>query len=775
MNTPTDDVQAKNLAVIQETYDQLITKIEKNPRVKKDLPAIKEAYQLAHDAHEGQVRKSGEPYIIHPLLVSTILLDLGMDGESVIAGLLHDTIEDTVFTYEDIEARFGETVAKLVNGVTKLLKIEYNKEGSRNQNMQAENYRKMFLAMADDVRVIMIKIADRLHNMRTLNYMTPEKQKKKAQETMDIYAPLALRLGISVVRNELEDLAFKYLEPEAYQDLAKKIQRKQTERKQTIKDMVDELSQKIKKSSFGETYGCEFDIKGRPKHFFSIYKKMKTKNMSLEQIYDLFAVRILVETDTQCYAMLGSIHEHYHPIQDRFKDYISVPKSNGYKSLHTTVIGRNGEPFEIQIRTREMHRIAEYGIAAHWKYKDKPGAQVNMQSDEAKLGVISSSIQRLLDIQEELAGSENDEEYLNELKTELDIYQGSIYCYTPNGDVIEMKVGSTPVDFAYAIHSAVGNTMVGAKVNGLMVTIDHTLATGDRIEILTSRNTGGPKPEWLNFVQTTQARNRIKSALNTQNQEASLESGRQLLDQEAIRRRFTTDELMTEKGKQFLLKRYNYTEWDLFVAAVGRRNVSEESVIKHLIELRKREQERLRTLELKNLHMDDEQINLAELINVSQNKHRKKKKAKNTSGVVIDGVGDLDVRFSKCCTPVPGDEIVGFITRGRGVSVHRTDCINVISMPQDEKKRLLDTYWDVNDATASYQGEISLECEDSAGLLINIGTIMNDQRINITSINSRKENDIVVLSLNLDIGSRDQMDRLCERMLKLEQVHAIRR
>ena len=771
--TPTEPIKSTVSEIVEEVYNQFIEKIQNNPRVKKDLNDIKRAYKMSYDAHADQLRKSGEPYIIHPVHVSMILLDLGMDSESIIAGLLHDTIEDTVYTYEDIEEAFGTTVAKLVNGVTKLLQIEYKKDGIRNQNLQAENYRKMFLAMADDVRIIVIKMADRLHNMRTLNYMTAEKQKRKAQETMDIYAPLALRLGISRVRNELEDLSFKYLEPEAYNDLAEKIKRKQIQRQNMIDDMVIELEEKIKKSSFMEVYDCEFDIKGRPKHFFSIYKKMKTKKMSLDQIYDLFAVRIIIDTEMQCYGILGVIHEKYRPLPDRFKDYIAVPKSNGYKSLHTTIIGKKGEPFEIQIRTKDMHLVAEYGIAAHWKYKDKPNTQVDMASDEAKLGVISSGMKRILDLQEELSKNThtNDEEYLEELKTELDIYKGSIYCYTPNGDVIEIKAGSTPVDFAYAIHSAIGNTMVGAKVNGAIVTIDHKLSTGDRVEILTSRNSVGPKAEWLTFVQTTQARNRIKSALKSQNQDENHDIGKELLEKESEKRKYDINDLLTQKSKLYILSRYNYTEWDLFLAAVGRRAISEEQVIKHLISAKEREDERIRKIELKNIDISSSGIDLSTLI--TQPKQRNKSK----SGVVIQGLGDVGVRFSKCCSPLPGDEIVGYITRGRGVSVHRTDCINVITMPDDEKNRMIDTYWELKNETNrnKYSVELSIEGDDSAGLLVNISTIINDHRINITNMNVRADGTQAIIIVTLDVESKDQVDKLCERILGLKEVHSIKR
>ena len=750
----------------EELYKNFLDKVRKN-HMENDIPLIKKAIEMAYDAHKDQRRKSGEPYIIHPICVSVILCDLGMDTESLIAGLLHDTIEDTSYTYNDIKENFGEVVAKLVLGVTKLLKIEYKKEGTKNQSLQAENYRKMFLATAGDIRIIFIKMADRLHNMRTLNYMTPEKQRQKAQETMDIYAPLALRLGVSKIRNELEDLSFRYLEPNEYYDLADKIKKKQTLRQTLVDEMVLDLEQKIKKSTFMETHDCNFEIDGRPKHFFSIYKKMKVKNLQFEQIYDLFALRIMVDTVMQCYGILGVIHENYNPIPDRFKDYISVAKSNGYQSIHTTIIGITGEPFEIQIRTKEMHQVAEYGIAAHWKYKEKPDTKVDVTNDEVK---IINNVRKILNLQNELAES-NDEDYLEELKTELDIYIGSIYCYTPRGEVIELKEGSTPVDFAYAIHSAVGNTMVGAKVNSLIVPFDYKLATGDRIEIITSRNSSGPKSEWLNYAKTSQARNRIKACLKQLSKAEHMARGKELLETEAQRHKQNFLQLLEGSKKEFILNKYNYIEWDLFLAAVGRRSIKEEQVIKRLILEKEREEERQKKLSLLNTNITDANLDLDSIIKVTKSKRKSK------SGVIVQGLGDIGVRFSKCCTPLPGDEIIGFITRGRGVSVHRTDCQNIINLPTDEKNRLIETQWDISQVNKDtrYSVELNIVAEDKAGILVDITKAISEFKINIKSFSVRTDGQNAVITCILYVESKDHVDKLCNKLLTLREVNSIKR
>ncbi|MCL1936573.1 MAG: bifunctional (p)ppGpp synthetase/guanosine-3',5'-bis(diphosphate) 3'-pyrophosphohydrolase [Defluviitaleaceae bacterium] len=762
---------------VSDVYKIFIQKIQ-NSRLSSDTDLIKKALDMAHNAHKEQFRKSGENYIIHPIHVAIILLELGMDTESIVAGLLHDTIEDTTFTYEYIENHFGKSVANLVNGVTKLLQIEYKKDGTKNPNLQAENYRKMFLAMTEDVRVIVIKMADRLHNMRTLNYMTEKKQRQKAQETLDIYAPLARRLGISKIRNELEDLSLRYLEPESYYNLASKIKTKQTERQNLINDMIEELKLKISNSSFMQVYNCNFDIQGRPKHFFSIYKKMKTKNMSLEQIYDLFALRIIVDTDMQCYGILGVIHENYHPLPDRFKDYISVPKSNGYKSLHTTIIGKNGEPFEIQIRTSDMHEIAEYGIAAHWKYKEKPNSIVDRNSDDAKISIIGNSLKQILELQAELSKSNqyNDEEYLEELKTELDVYKSNIYCYTPTGDVIELKADSTPIDFAYAIHSVVGNTLVGAKVNSVIVPIDYKLSIGDRVEILTSRNSTGPKEEWLNFVKTSQARSRIRAALKINTKEEYEAVGREMLEIEAKRLKQDLSELLNETTKEMILSRYNYTAWDLFLAAIGRKVISEVQVIKRLLAEKERREDKERKQKLDNLNISDANLDISSIINTT-NVQKSKTKKTNDTGVIVEGLGDIDVRFSKCCSPLPGDDIVGFITRGRGVSVHRTDCKNIISMPDNEKPRLIKSvFWNTSKNNhAKYSAELSIEAEDRAGVLVTISSIISENRINIKNLNIKADGQTAYIICILDVESKEQLDKLCDRILNVKEVQNIKR
>ena len=751
---------------VQHLYDKLINKV-KDHHKKIDIDAIKKAFFMSYDAHKHQKRKSGEPYIIHPLFVAIILCDLGMDTETLVAGLLHDIIEDTTYTYADIKSDFNEEIANLVMGVTKLLKIEYKKDGSKKQNTLAENYRRMFLATASDIRIIIIKMADRLHNMRTLEYMTEEKQRQKAQETLDIYAPLALRLGISTLRNELEDLSFRYLEPEAYRNLADKIRKKQTQRQKLIDEMIIELDEKIRNSSFIKTFPCEFKIEGRPKHFFSIHKKMKDKQLQLEQIYDLFAVRIMVTTDMECYGIFGVIHEHYKPMPGRIKDYIAHSKSNGYQSLHTTIIGLNGEPFEIQIRTKEMHEYAEYGIAAHWKYKERPNTKLDPNSEDAKfLGIRS-----ILDLQREMP-EDDDEEYLEALKTDLDIYTNSVYVYTPRGDVVELRDGATPVDFAYAIHSAVGNTMVGAKVNNIIVPFEHKLRTGDRVEVLTSRNSKGPKPEWLNFVKTSQAKNRIRASLKELSKTEHHAIGKELLEAEANKNKTTLVTLLTEARKQYILNKYNYIEWDSFLSAVGRRSIKEEQVIKRLILEKQREEDKLKKYEIKDISVNDSNINLSHIITPLQPRQKSK------SGIVIQGLGDVDVRFSKCCTPIPGDDIIGFITRGRGVSVHRTDCKNIIYLPNDEKNRLLETMWDIEKTTnksTKYTVEIRIIAEDKIGVVLDISNILNDFRINIKNLNVSGNGSIANILCGIAVDSKEQLDKLCNRILKIKEVIEVNR
>ena len=619
----------------KQLYKELIELLD-GYHPSNDYSMVEKAYNLAREAHGDQLRKSGEPYIIHPLCVAKILA----------------------------EKEFGSEVAYLVDGVTKLEKIEY----SSKEEMQAENYRKMFLSMAKDIRVILIKVADRLHNMRTLKFMTPEKQKEKAQETLDIYAPLANRLGISKIKVELEDLCLRYLDPDAYYDLADKIQRKQSEREDFVNNIVNEIKTKC------EETGIECEVYGRPKHFFSIYKKMHNKNKTIDQIFDLFAVRVLVDTVKDCYGVLGVVHEMYKPIPSRFKDYISMPKANMYQSLHNTLIGPEGVPFEVQIRTWDMHKTAEFGIAAHWKYKEgKNGSETN--SEEAKL----SWLRQILEWQKDMS---DNREFMDTIKTDLDAFSDNVYCFSPTGDVISLLEGSTPVDFAYSIHSAVGNTMVGARVNGRIVNFDYQIQNGDRVEIVTSQNSRGPSMDWLKFVRTSQAKTKINQWYKKINKEENISRGKELLEKEAKKKGLVLSELLNNERMRAVLDRYSFRDWESICAAVGHGGLKEGQVINRLNEDYQKAIKKTKTAD--------------ELLKESQEALQAQMEAnaavprKSRSGIYVKGVGDIEVRFSKCCSPVPGDEIVGFVTRGRGVSIHRTDCINIINLSEDERHRLME-------------------------------------------------------------------------------------
>ena len=650
-----------------ELYQELVKSVKKyHPST--DLTMIEKAYQVAKAAHKDQVRKSGEPYIIHPLCVGIILADLELDKESIAAGLLHDVVEDTSMTTEDVAREFGDEVALLVDGVTKLGQLSYSAD---KVDEQAENLRKMFLAMAKDIRVILIKLADRLHNMRTLKYMRPEKQKEKARETMDIYAPIAQRLGISKVKIELDDLALKYLEPEVYYDLVAQIADKKSVREKYVQSIVAEVKQHM------ENAKIEADVQGRVKHFFSIYKKMVNQDKTLDQIYDLFAVRILVESVKDCYAALGVIHEMYKPIPGRFKDYIAMPKANMYQSLHTTLIGPKGQPFEIQIRTYEMHRTAEYGIAAHWKYKESGGSnEQNIEgknSAEAKL----TWLRQILEWQRDMS---DNREFMSLLKSDLDLFSESVYCFTPGGDVKTLPNGSNTIDFAYSIHSAVGNKMIGARVNGKLVPIDYVIKNGDRIEVITSQNSKGPSRDWLNIVKSTQAKNKINQWFKTEFKEENIVKGKEVIAQYCKMKGIPQAQVVRPEYQESVLRKYGFRDWESVLAAIGHGGLKEGQVVNKMLE----EYEKA-----KKKAVTDAKI----METVSETKEQKIRISKSKSGIVVKGIDDVAVRFSKCCNPVPGDEIVGFVTRGRGVTIHRTDCVNVLHLAESERERLIDAEW----------------------------------------------------------------------------------
>ena len=643
---------------IEQLYKDLLAEIAKY-RPNKNLDMVEKAYNLARKAHGNQKRKSGEPYIIHPLSVAKILAELELDMESIVAGILHDVVEDTQYSLEQISEMFNPDVALLVDGVTKLEKIEY----SSKEEMQAENYRKMFLSMAKDIRVILIKIADRLHNMRTLSFMTPEKQKEKAQETLDIYAPLADRLGISKIKTELEDLCLRYLDKDAYFDLADKIHRKQSEREADVEKIVKEIRQKCEEADIKCT------VYGRPKHFFSIYKKMHNKNKTLDQIFDLFAVRVLVESIKDCYGVLGVVHEAYTPMPNRFKDYIAMPKANMYQSLHNTLIGPDGIIFEIQIRTYEMHRTAEYGIAAHWKYKQGKTEIEEETSEDAKL----TWLRRILEWQRDMS---DNQEFMDTIKTDLDAFNDSVFCFSPSGEVISLVEGSTPVDFAYAIHSAVGNTMVGARVNGRIVNFDYQIQNGDRVEIVTSQNSRGPSRDWLNFVKTSQAKAKIKQWFKKANREENIVRGKEMLADAARRQGQKLADLTKAELCKPLLKRFSMNEMDDIYAAIGYGGITTGQALHKLMEARRkvqREEELARKLE-------------------EQEHAPAKSFDANGRAVIVKGEANMVVRFAQCCSPLPGDEIFGYITRGRGVSIHSRSCPNAAALLADAD-RIIDVSW----------------------------------------------------------------------------------
>ena len=733
-------------------YQDLIDSIHRY-HPSDDISMVEKAYRLAYDAHKEQKRKSGEPYIIHPLCVAIILADLELDKETIVAGILHDVVEDTVMTTAGVAEQFGNEVALLVDGVTKLTNINWDKD---KVEMQAENLRKMFLAMAKDIRVILVKLADRLHNMRTLQYMKPEKQKEKAKETMEIYAPIADRLGISRIKTELDDLALKYLEPDVYYDLAEKISLRKDSREAFVKSIVDEVK------SHMDDAGIECKVDGRVKHFFSIYKKMLKQNKTLDQIYDLFAVRIIVDTVKDCYGALGVIHEMYKPIPGRFKDYIAMPKINNYQSLHTTLIGSSGRPFEIQIRTYEMHRVAEYGIAAHWKYKQSGSTKAAMDSAEEKL----SWLRQILEWQKDMS---DNKEFLDSLKSDLDLFSDSVFCFTPSGDVKNLPSGSTPIDFAYSIHSAVGNKMVGAKANGVLVNIDYVIKNGDRIEILTSQNSKGPSRDWLKIVKSTQAKNKINQWFKAELKEDNIIRGRDMIDKYCRNKGINYAELNKPEFMEKVMKRYSYKDWDSVLASIGHGGLKEGQVINKMMEahMKKMEKEKTDATILDSIG-DGNKVPVA----VSHGKPK--------SGIVVKGIDDLAVRFSKCCSPVPGDEIVGFVTRGRGISIHRTDCINVINLPEDEKARLIEAEWQqpVGDEAGKerYTTEIKIFANNRIGMFVDLSKVFTERQIDIKSMNVRttKQGKATIL-MTFDIRGIEELNKLADKLRQIEGVIDIER
>ncbi len=738
-----------NFTSPEELYQKLIRTIRKY-HPSDDISMIEKAYQIASKAHQDQKRKSGEPYIIHPLCVAIILADLEMDKETIASGLLHDVVEDTVMTLDDMTREFGSEVAFLVDGVTKLTQLSWDKD---KVEIQAENLRKMFLAMARDIRVIIIKLADRLHNMRTGQFWKPEKQKEKARETLEIYAPIADRLGISRIKTELDDLSLRFLKPEVYYDLVEKVNLRKGAREQFVREIVDDVRNHMMEA------GICASVEGRVKHFFSIYKKMVNQDKTVDQIYDLFAVRIIVETVKDCYGALGVIHELYKPIPGRFKDYIAMPKPNMYQSLHTTLIGSTGQPFEIQIRTFDMHRTAEYGIAAHWKYKESGSGKIAAGDEEAKM----SWLRQILEWQRD---TDDSREFLSLVKGDLDLFSDNVYCFTPSGDVKNLPSGSTPIDFAYAIHSAVGNKMVGARVNGKLVNIDYVIQNGDQIEVITSQNSKGPSRDWLTLVKSTQARNKINQWFKTELKEDNIIKGKEMIDRYCKGKGINFPELNRPELQQKVMVRYAFKDWDSVLASIGHGGLKEGQVINKMLEERN-----------KKLRSQVTDKNILDGLNDISSRVPVSKRSK--SGIVVKGIHDVAVRFSRCCSPVPGDEIVGFVTRGRGVSIHRTDCINVINLPEEERVRLIDAEWqqgDGDDGKERYSTEIQIYANNRIGIFVDISKVFTERQIDITSINVRtsKQGKATIL-MTFDIHGKEELNRLTDKIRQIEGVLDIER
>ena len=732
----------------EDLYQELISSVRKyHPSA--DISMIQKAYEVAREAHKDQKRKSGEPYIIHPLCVAIILADLELDKETIVAGLLHDAVEDTWMTYEEVEKEFGSEVALLVDGVTKLGQLNYSKD---KVELQAENLRKMFLAMAKDIRVILIKLADRLHNMRTLQYMKPEKQLEKARETMDIYAPIAMRLGISKIKVELDDLSLKYLKPEVYYDLVDKIALRKSEREEFVNSIVRQVKQHM------DDAGIKSQVDGRIKHFFSIYKKMVNQDKTIDQIYDLFAVRILVDTVKDCYGALGVIHEMYKPIPGRFKDYIAMPKPNMYQSLHTTLIGPNGQPFEIQIRTYEMHKTAEYGIAAHWKYKESSDGKVPVgKQEEEKL----NWLRQILEWQRDMS---DNREFMSLLKNDLNLFADNVYCFTPQGDVKTLPTGSTPIDFAYSVHSAVGNRMVGARVNGKLVPIEYEIQNGDRIEIITSQNSQGPSRDWLKLVKSTQAKNKINQWFKKELKEDNILKGKEMLAQYAKTKGYKIGNYMKNQYLDVVMHKYGFRDWDSVLAAIGHGGLKEGQVFNKLLEAYEKENKKKITDE--------------EVLEAAAEAQEKLHIAKSKGGIIVRGIHDVAVRFSKCCSPIPGDEIVGFVTRGRGITIHRTDCVNVLNMSEADRTRLIEAEWQETDSRVAekYTAELQIYANNRTGLLVDLAKIFTERKIDLKNINSRiSKQDKATISVSFEVGSKEELASLVEKIRQVESVQDVER
>lgn len=719
--------------------DDLIDNIKEN-KLNVNLDIINKAYNFAKVKHGNQIRKSGEPYIIHPVAVAKILVEMGMDTSTIAAGLLHDVLEDTSCTFETMEKEFNLEIAKLVDGVTKLTKFEYKSK----EEQQADNVRKMLLAMAEDIRVIIIKLADRLHNLRTLEYMTKEKQMQKAKETLDIYAPLAHRLGMSKIKWELEDLSFRYLHEKEYYDLVNAIAEKRTEREEYTAKVVNELLERLQEA------GIDAEIDGRPKHFYSIYRKMIKKNKTLDQIFDLIAVRVLVNSVKDCYGVLGIVHTIFKPIPGRFKDYIAMPKPNMYQSLHTTVIGKGGRPFEIQIRTFDMHKTAEYGIAAHWKYKEGDNSTVSKEKDFDK------KLVWLRDMLEWQKDTSDAHEFIEDFK--IDLFSDEVFVFTPKGVVINLASGSTPIDFAYRIHTDVGNKCVMAKVNGKVVPLDYKLKTGEIVEIITSNSSKGPSMNWLNYAKSNQARSKIRAWFKKANREENINKGKEILEKELKKYSVSFNEIAKGEAYERLQKKYNFHNLDELYAGLGSGIIP---ILTFMSKLREG-----------NLHEKPTDEEIAKEIEEKNEKHTNEKEVvKTKSGIIIKGENNLLYRLARCCTPVPGDDVLGYITKGRGVSIHRKDCINLISLIKHDPEKVVEVSWGEKEAKSSYIAEIKIKTDDSVGLISDVSKTISDCGLNIVALNANSQSaNKAIMTVKVEIKAIDQLKELMKKIRKIKGV-----
>ena len=714
----------------------IINQIESyNPNA--DLDIVVKAYNFSEMAHSNaQTRFSGERYFTHPYNVALILADLHMDVQTICAGLLHDVVEDTGITVDDIKKEFGVEIANMVDGVTKLSKVKYRNKEER----QAESLRKMIVAMSKDIRVVIIKLADRLHNIRTLQYMPKEKQYQKAMETIEIYAPIANRLGIASIKWELEDLSLKYIDPEGYEDLLKKVQEKSEKRKGYISHIIEVIKEKLDEQKMAA------DIKGRPKSLYSIYKKMYFKNRSFEQIYDLIAIRIIVESIKDCYGALGIVHTLWKPVPGRFKDYIAMPKPNMYQSLHTTVIGPEGEPFEIQIRTLEMHQTAEYGIAAHWKYKEGIDEPTNY---EEKL----NWLRQMLEWQQE---TKDPQEFMEALK--IDLYTDEVFVFTPKGEVVNLPTGSTPIDFAYRVHTAVGNKCVGAKINGRIVPLDTKLKTGDQVEILTSQSSTGPSRDWLKIAASSQAKSKIRKFFKDRDKEFNVEKGKELIEREIKKQGYQVGDLLKDDWIKTVADKYNMFSLSNLYAAVGSGGITENQIVNRL--------------KLIYLEKNKDKLELEKIESLEKSIDAKipKRIEKHASGVIIKGIDNVKIRFSKCCNPVPGDAIVGYITRGRGVSIHRADCTNIHDLSDSSDQRFIEVQWDDKEK-AAFLSELQIKALDRPKLLQDITSLYVDAKLNAVSLNLRINKDkIAIVDIGFEINDIKQIEDLIKKIKKLDGV-----